>query len=174
MKVKTETILLVMNILTWIAFVGLMVQAGIMLVSYSIGLINTEFATKLYMPPDTTLVTQSMAWLYCISALFMSGIVVLKALAAYQVIEILEKLNLVNPFTSEISKRIGRMSYVVLWAGILAVISEGFHNWLNHRGLSEAEGADPGEFIFLACVLFIVAQIFKKGVELQSDNELTI
>jgi hypothetical protein len=31
-----------------------------------------------------------------------------------------------------------------------------------------------GETLFLAGVVFVIAQIFKKGVEIQSENELTI
>jgi hypothetical protein len=33
-------------------------------------------------------------------------------------------------------------------------------------------GADV--WLFMAVVLFIIAQIFKRGIEIQSENELTI
>ena len=174
MKTKTETILIVMNVLTWIAFVGLMIEAGAVLVSWFVSLVNEEAAKNLYMRFDLSSLKQSSVWLYSISLFFKFGLLSLKALAAYLVIEILWKLNIINPFTVEISRRIEKMSYVVLSAGILALVSDGYHNWLNHRGFNFPQGPDPGEFLFLAGILFIVAQTFKKGVELQSENELTI
>jgi hypothetical protein len=34
-------------------------------------------------------------------------------------------------------------------------------------------GGGP-EFLFLGAIVFVIAQVFKKGVEIQSENELTI
>jgi hypothetical protein len=35
-------------------------------------------------------------------------------------------------------------------------------------------GENAGEFLFMAGLVFIISPIFKRGVELQSENELTV
>ena len=32
----------------------------------------------------------------------------------------------------------------------------------------------PGDFLFLAGIVYVFAQMFKPGVEIQSENELTV
>lgn len=54
------------------------------------------------------------------------------------------------------------------------MFSNAHHQWMRQNGLPIPENWISGEFIFLAGVIFIIAQIFKKGIELQSENELTI
>ena len=34
--------------------------------------------------------------------------------------------------------------------------------------------ADSEAFIIMAAIIYIIAQIFKKGIEIQNENELTI
>jgi len=46
--------------------------------------------------------------------------------------------------------------------------------WLAKTLPSMQENYISGEFIFLAGVVFVIAQVFKKGVEIQTENELTV
>jgi hypothetical protein len=41
------------------------------------------------------------------------------------------------------------------------------------RGLHRYLGG-TGEFLFLAGIVFVIAQIFKRGIEIQTENELTV
>ena len=47
MSKKTDRLLLIMNILSWIVFVGLMVKAGAILISYGVSIGNPEGAKNL-------------------------------------------------------------------------------------------------------------------------------
>ena len=52
MKTKTESILTTMNVLTWVVFIGLLIHAGAIIVSYFISIINPEGAKNLYLGLD--------------------------------------------------------------------------------------------------------------------------
>ena len=46
--------------------------------------------------------------------------------------------------------------------------------WLAERVAGLEKNYISGEFIFMAGVVFVISQIFKKGVEIQSEHELTV
>ena len=48
LKTRTGQILTVMPILAWVAFVGYLLEAGAVLVSYGVSVVNPEVATNLY------------------------------------------------------------------------------------------------------------------------------
>lgn len=174
MKTKTEKILVVMNVLTWIVFIGLLIQAGAILISYGVSLFNSETAKNLYSGMDLSSLRESGIWKYTGAVSFMIAILCLKAYTAYLVIKILSKINMSNPFNSEIAGLIEKVSFVILEIWIITIIANEYSNWLSKNDLVLRGTREAGEFIFLAGVIFVFAQIFKKGVELQSENELTI
>ncbi len=83
-----------------------------------------------------------------------------------------------NPFTMEVARSLEKISYILLNIWILGFIASTFSFWLTNQNeilpnsLQEALGSKG--FLFMAGLLFIVSQIFKRGVELQSENELTV
>ena len=48
MKTKTDKILAAMNVVTWIVFIGLMIKAGGILVTYGVSIWKPEGAKSLY------------------------------------------------------------------------------------------------------------------------------
>ncbi len=174
MKTKTESILEAMHVLSWIVFIGLLIQGGAILVSYLVSMANPEGAKKLYDGLDLFPLRESSIWHYSIAVLSLIALSGLKAYTAYLVIQILSKINLENPFQSSTAILIERVSYVILEIWVLSMLANGHQGWLRKYGLDRQEHWNSGEFIFLAGVIFIIAQVFKKGVEIQSENELTI
>lgn len=174
MKTKTESILTAMNVLTWVVFIGLLIHAGAIIVSYSISIINPEGAKNLYMGLDLFSLRKLDFWKYSVTAFLMIALLGLKAYTAYLVIQILSKINLEHPFTMSVALLIEKVSHVIFGIWLLAMLSNAFHAWLLKSGVPIPENWISGEFIFLAGVIFIIAQIFKKGIEIQSENDLTI
>lgn len=174
MKTKTESILTTMNVLSWIVFIGLLIQLGATLVSYFVSIINPEMTKKLYMGLNLYAVIKLDFWQYSVIAFLMIALSALKAYTAYLVIQILSKINLQNPFTIHIALLIEKVSIVIFIIWAVSMIINAFHQWLNQNGLPFPENWISGEFIFLAGVIFIIAQVFKKGIEIQSENDLTI
>jgi len=173
-KTRTEQILTVMHILAWVAFIGLMVEAGAILVSYGVSCVNPEAAKNLYSGLNLYNLRQINFWHYTLSVSFMVALSILKSLVSLQVIKTLSKFNLKNPFTMEVASRLEKISYVAFTTWLVTMLSN-VHTWWLMKITGELHGNwISGEFIFMVGLVFIISQVFKRGVEIQSENELTV
>jgi len=174
MKTKTEKLLAVMNVLAWLTLAGLLVKAGAMLITYGVSLANPEGAKNLYRGLNVYGIRQFNIWHYTLTVFFLVAVVLLEAYITYLVIRILSKIKMASPFTMEVSKVMERVSYFMLATWVVAMLYDAHMSWLLKKLPGLQLNLIPGEFIFLAGVVFVFAQIFKKGVEIQSENELTV
>jgi hypothetical protein len=174
MKTRTEQILTVMNVLCWIVYIGLMIQAGTIMISYAISAVKPDAAKNLYMGAYLLPLMKYSFKDYTLTIAFMVALLVIKAYIAQLVINVLSKIKMASPFTIEISKLLEKVSYliIVLWG--VVVLSNAYTAWLQNKTEGPQGNLLSGEFIFMAGVVFVMAQIFKKGVEIQSENELTV
>ena len=174
MKIKTEQILAVMNVLAWLTFIGLAIQAGAILISYGVSTVNPEGAKNLYRGLNLYSIRQFNFWHYTITVAFMVALCILKAYVAWLVIKLLSKIKLASPFTVVVSAIMERISYFILVLWVTTMVYDAQLSWLSEKIAGLEGNLISGQFIFLAGVVFVMAQIFKKGVELQSENELTV
>jgi hypothetical protein len=90
------------------------------------------------------------------------------------VITALSKFKLADPFTAEVAGRLEKISIVAFGTWVVTMIYNA-HNWLLVKRTGEVMGEWlSGEFIFLVGIVYIFAQVFKRGVEIQSENEMTV
>jgi len=174
MKTKTETILTVMNVLAWITCIGLWIKAGAILVSFAVTLLNPEGAKDLYEGLDLSSVRQISLWQYAGVISFKIAITLMEAHIAFLVIKVLSTIKMSNPFTIQVSNLLEKISYVMFSTWIIAMISDAQVKWLSKSIGGLEQNLISGEFIFLAGVVFVISQVFKKGVQIQLENELTV
>ena len=177
---NTKTVLSILNVLAWIAFIGLCIQTGTFLFAGIAGLMfegtgGSKIAILGYNFSDLHFQTKTN-FLYLISILvFFSAS---KAYLFYLTIEILKKINLENPFNKVISNLILKISYVSFEIWIVWVIIDQYIERLIKIGYEVSTIKNhidsAGSFIFLAGIIYVIAQIFKRGIELQNENDLTI
>ena len=102
----------------------------------------------------------------------------MKSYLFYLVIRLLSKLNLSKPFNSFVSVQITQISYYTFSIGILSYVARQTAKNLQHHGyvIDNLNGfwADSQAFILMAAVIYVIATIFKKGVELQNESNLTV
>jgi hypothetical protein len=65
------------------------------------------------------------------------------------------------------------MTYTILGIWVFAMIYN-IHVGILEKVYGIAASYISGDFLFLAGVVFIFAQMFKRGVEIQHENELTV
>ena len=172
---KTKQILKVMKILSWIIFIGLCIKAGAIIISFFVSLFVNEVASKdLYLGLDLSEIYNSGIWQYVNVVSFIISIAILKAYLFYLVIKIFLKMNLEYPFSVAVAHLISKISYVLLSIGIIAIIANSYAKRLLNRGLSFRLNFESSEFLFMAGIIFIIALIFKRGIEIQQENNLTI
>lgn len=180
MKTTTKRILTVMHILAWIIFIGVSINAGAVIVSFIAAHIGgMEAAKKMYLQLDfSSLYYFSKAHYNTLMSL-MIFITILKATIFYVLITIFMKINFVQPFSTVVSKLISRIAYIALAIGLLTLCANHYCDWLHGAQkvylppLYEYLGGGA-EFLLLGGTIFMIAQVFKRGIEIQSENELTV
>ena len=179
MKSKTKPILQVLHILSWIIFVGLCVRTGAFLVSFFVSLfVNTAGAKDLYAGLNLSSLFNYDRVQYCVVVLLIIFVSALKAYVFYVVIKIFLKINFVHPFSDTVSNFISRIGYVALFIGILSIIGSSYCDWLGKKGVEFPDlypfiGAGVEHVLFAGVIVFI-SQVFKRGIEIQTENELTV
>jgi hypothetical protein len=167
-----------LKIVAWIIFVGLCVEAGGLIVNFFFSLYNPEFVQNLYQKLDLSEMYESSKWAFFGIYSFILIISILKAFLFYIVIKLVTKINLSKPFSSFVSRQISQLSYYTLSIGLLSYLAQQYAKNLQHQGYVidtlNQFWADSQAFIIMAAVIYVIATIFSKGVELQNENDLTV
>lgn len=88
------------------------------------------------------------------------------------------QIRFVKPFNNFVTRKILQLSYYTFSIGILSYIANQTAKNLSHHGYEVDKlnqfWVDSHAFILMAAIIYVIAQIFKRGVEIQSENELTV
>lgn len=183
-QISTKHILIILYILTWIIFVGISIVAGGFIVGAFFALVKPEIVKNLWLWQEVDL---SALYGYGHSYFFVVTIItsivaVMKAVLFYLIIDILhgnKKLDIAQPFSKPLGRLIFNLSYLSLLIGVFSAWGVKYSEWLVKKGVKmpgvehlHIGGADV--WLFMGIILFIIAQIFKRGIEIQADNELTV
>jgi hypothetical protein len=177
MKIKTETILTVSKYLALLGGVGCSILWGSQLLTLVASFINPEWAKHTYQI-DLNLFNireQSIGFYVCAMILVIT-VSILKALFWYKLFELLSEIKLQTPFSREVVIKLEKMAYLLFCVWIVSSIF-----WKTYTFyLTQATGIQlpirntDDEYLFLAGIIYIVSQIFKRGIELQEENQLTV
>jgi len=182
-KITTKQILKVLEILSWIIFIGLCVEAGAIIVNTSITLfinpggVENFWEGKKYL---SSLFAFDRGHFLALTAT-MIIVAVLKAIMFYLIVKVFtdKKLKISEPFSPELSRFIQNQSYLAVGIGLFSYSGYNFTMWLAEQGVTGADlpslnltGADV--WLFMAVILIIIVQIVKRGIEIQKENDLTI
>lgn len=164
-----------MNVVFWIVFIGLCIQTGAILISFIVSLfVNPEGAKNLYLGLNLSHLYSFDKRHYVSVVSLIIALTALKAYIAYLVVKIFLRFNFAKPFNATASSLISQISHVALGTGVVAFLATGYTKWLMKKGVAVPISWESSEFLFLAGIIFIIAQVFRKGIEIQSENELTV
>lgn len=162
----------------WLIFVGLSIEAGGLLVNFFFSIYNPEFVQNLYQKLDLSEIYNDSKMVFFGIYSFILIISILKAVLFYIVINLMHKMDLTKPFNNFVSKQITKMSYCALEIGLLGYIAKETTRNLQHHGYAiealNEHWSDSQAFILMSAVIYVIAIIFKKGVEIQNENDLTV
>jgi hypothetical protein len=109
---------------------------------------------------------------------FILSLAILKACLFYVVIMLMHKMDLSKPFDDFVARKISLISYFTLSIGLLSHIARQLSKNLMHHGFVPDNlnqfWDDSQAFILMGAVIYIIATIFKKGVDIQNENDLTV
>jgi hypothetical protein len=176
---KTNSfVFIALHIVAWLIFVGLCIEAGGYLVNFFFSFYRPEIIPKLYQKLDISNLYYTNAPVFFGVYGFILSICMLKAHLFYILVMLMHKMELSEPFTSYVSRQILKISYYTLAIGLLSVIARRVVDSLEYHGLANNRlnqlWTDGGAFILMGAIIYIIATIFKKGVDLQNENDLTV
>lgn len=173
---KTEQILPILRVGTWVVYIGTIVRTVVFAVSFIV-----RIYWQIREDPKSGTLLPSLLML----SLLMAGMILYVELWR-QVKDVLTNLNLGTPFTMETARRLASISYSLLAIWIVAFVGKNYMHYIQKRMPELADlttgyiadlgtGFDvSGVLLLNAGIVYIIAQVFKRGVELQQENELTI
>lgn len=182
LKIGSKQMLFVLRIISWIIFVGLCIEAG--------GILFNLLFTTFYNPIGATYFWNKLNF----SSLFeydkghfiavtsiMCIISILKAIMFYLILKIIEnkKQTMAFPFNNTVRKIIVCIAFLAIGIGLFSNYGVGYTEWLANKNIKMPSitllkfvGADV--WYFMGVILFVIAYVFKKGIELQEESELTV
>jgi hypothetical protein len=178
MSKKNDFILKALNVVSWIVFIGLCIEAGALLFNFILTLFNPIAANNIYKGLNLSALYEVNFANYIGVMSFVVVLSLMKAYLFFLVVKIFMKLNLVKPFNVEIAKLIEKISYEAFAIAIVSVIAHQYTKRLIQSGYVLGDVGqywdDTAAFLMMAAIIFVISQIFKKGIEIQNENDLTV
>ena len=167
-----------LQIVSWVVFVGLCIEAGAMIVNFVFSLFKPEFVQKLYQKLDLSQMYNTSKLIYFGMYGFIMTISILKAYLFYVVVMLTHKIDMLKPFSNYVAGQIKKISYITLGIGIISLIASEISRSMVHYGLESDKlnqiWENGSAFLLMAAVVYVIATIFSRGVEIQNENDLTV
>lgn len=167
-----------LHVVAWVIFVGLSIESGGLIINFFFSLHKPELVQNLYQKLDLMPIFKESKWVFFGLYSFILSISILKVLLFYIMVILMHKMELQKPFNSYVAKQISRISYFTLTIGLLGYIARKTTTHLNQKGFVtnhlDQFWSDSQAFILMGAVVYIIATIFKKGVDIQNENDLTV
>lgn len=165
-------------VVAWVIFVGLCIEAGAMIVNFMFSLFKPEFIENFYQKLDLTAIYKDNKLAFFGAYCFILSIAMMKAYLFYIVIRLMHKMDLTKPFNTFVSNQILQISYFTLSIGLFSFVARQIIKKLIHHGFV-VDGlnqfwVDSQAFILMGAVIYIIGTIFKKGVDIQTEIDLTV
>jgi hypothetical protein len=179
MKTQTEKILNVLRIIAWIGYIGSIVVAisiaGI-LVAYFFVSPNASFTENLFIT-DTklrfdTLKNDYLGWFIILSLLKYYFIIKTWKLVK----DTITNLNIIRPFSAEISINIEKIAYLMIVISLVDFFTQQYVSLLEVLTTNQIKYNFSLDltYIFVIGIVYLISQIFKRGIEIQEENDLTV
>jgi hypothetical protein len=178
MSKRNNFVFKALHVIAWVIFVGLCIEAGALIVNFIYSLFKPEIVHNLYQKLDLSQMYNLNKWVFFGVYGFILAIAILKAHLFYIVILLISKLNLLKPFNNVVADRIKKISYYTLSIGLISYMAQQITKNLPHYGFEidalNQFWADSQAWILMAAVIYVIATIFIRGIEIQNENDLTV
>jgi hypothetical protein len=162
----------------WIIFIGLSIEAGGLVVNFFFGWFKPEIVSKLYQKLNITDTYKDSRWVFFVSYSIILILSIAKAILFYIVISLMHTMDRKKPFNTFVARKILRIGYLTLFIGLFSYIASKIVNYFMHYGFEPNKlsqfWVDSEAFIFVGAIIYIIATIFKQGVDIQNENDLTV
>lgn len=181
-KITTRQVLNILQVLSWILFIGLCVQAGgIIFSTLSSAFITPDVAASFWEKTNLSELYAYDRGHYFTLAAISSIASILKAILFYVILRLFtdKVLSMEKPFTRLLVRFMLRIAYLSVAIGFFCNYGVEYSAGLVEKGVNMPDTSalylDGGDvWLLMAVILFVIAQVMKRGVEIQEENELTV
>lgn len=175
-NMKTEKILEILKIVAWITFIGTAVVSSIQIIAFAISFISPDTAKHIKW---TNMNFANLRINHVREYVFVNSFLIIIAILNVQVWQkvkdVLTKINLKNPFSMEVALLLEDIGQLLISTWVVGYIGENYIHWLAKHIDGVSGGLEISfQYLFCAGIVYIISQIFKRGVELQEESELTV
>ena len=181
MSKRNDYLLKGLNVVAWIIFLGLCIEAGGIIFNTIYASFKPIVAKYFWNKSDFSQLYAYDKGHFIVQLVLISIVTVMKAMIFYLIIKLFydKKLNLAKPFNSTITGTVSKIAYLCSGAGLFSIWGANYLNWIKEKGISmpdihQLRIGSGDVWLFMAVVLIVIAEIFKKGIELQNENDLTV
>ncbi|HMO33628.1 MAG TPA: hypothetical protein PKE63_05390 [Lacibacter sp.] len=164
--------------LCWLIFAGLCVQTGALLFNFIYSLFRPVATHNLHLGLDLSQLYEQSLSLYILLFGLLLALSALKAVVFYFVLRLFKKLTLTRPFTATVAGLVTTISSVAFSVGALSYLAHQFTQRLTQKGYGvnqvERYWNDSDAYFMMAAILFAIALVLKRGIELQQETDLTV
>ncbi len=167
-----------LQILKWVTvlvLISLCVKGGSVLFSVVVSLFAQPGASAdLYMGLDLSALMEYDRTQYIIIVGLFLLLTFLKARVVYDLSRLFTVWDVERPFSEGVYAIIRRLGSTALTAGILAVVAAKYSQSLNKRGVPIPVEWAAEEILIFAAILLAISWVFKRGLEMEKEQSLTI
>lgn len=178
MSTRDRIIWTAIQAVCWVIFIGYCIQTGALLFNYVFSLSRPIAAHNLYLELNLSDLYKQHQPLYTSALLLMIALSAGKAYIFYLSTTLFTTINLATPFSERIASIITKITSCTFLVGLVTLIAHALTERLLTRGYPMAGATrfwdDGAVYLTMSAILFVIALIFKKGIALQKENDLTI
>lgn len=176
---STKNITQFLKVIAWVIFIGACIKAGALLVNICIAeWVQPLAAANLYDGLNLQPLLHYNILYYWQIASSLLFVFVLQAIFGWHLIQLAQVFQIDQPFTQPVAKCITKLGQTALVLSVAALLTNGMAKWLDKfvpvLATVKAHNPASAELIVLAAVLFVVSYIFRRGIALQQENDLTV
>lgn len=180
-KINSSFLLKGLEVLSWVIFIGLSIEAGGFIFNTIYALNKPIVAAHFWNGANLAELYSLDKGFFTVQLLLVILATLFKAILFYQIISMLykNKFNFEKPFNTEVTKVVFYIAYCCLGAGFFSSWGAHYVKFMISKGIEmptvEALRIGGGDvWLFMAVVFLVLGTVFKKGAELQLENDLTI
>lgn len=182
MKLNSDFILEILKIFFWIFTFILGIAISILVLIFFFTIFGIDTGSLKEIKINMTLFSgkiRDMQSLGKLKSIFILGYSILEGLLLFvffiTVIKILKKISLNSTFSTEIYFLISRIAQLALLIGSLSfLVNVGDELMNGNLNISADLNSKSLQFFLVSGVIYIIAQVYKRAVDLQNESDLTI
>lgn len=172
---KTTHLLSVMKVLTWFALIFIVFNTINVIIALFFSIFTDTIGSKAILNGfNFNDLKEHGNAIHIFGIFLVLGFHLLRIYTFYLILKIMNNLKIEHPFNEDIAKLISLISYVTFGLGFLAIIGSRFEKYLLSKQIMIDIDWNTIDYMYLAGVIFIIALVFKRGIEIQTENELTV